>query len=70
MVALIRAYKPIINPSKYPSQTPTNTPTLDMDDMGRGCVAYDIRQATHPDMSAVDAGFDPAIHHETEYHVM
>ena len=26
-----------------------------------GCVAYDVGNATHPAMSAVDAGHEPAV---------
>ena len=34
------------------------------------CVAYDVGDATHPDVSAVDAGFDPVIQHYTGYEVI
>ena len=36
---------------------------MSVDDVISGCVACDVEHTTHPDMGAVDAGFDPAFHH-------
>ena len=41
-----------------------------MDDTNSGCVSYNVGDSTHPDMSVVDAGFDPAIQEQTGYHVI
>ena len=48
----------LFNPSYHP---PTNTPAPGIDDIMPGCVAYDVGNATHPAMSAVDAGHEPAV---------
>ena len=58
-----RAHIPSQIHPKHPYHPPTNAPTPEIDAMMSGCVAYDAGDATHPDMSAVDAGFDPVIQH-------
>ena len=64
MIQYILALKEQQIPHKsiqIPSYPPTNAPAPDIDDINSGCVAYDVVDQTHPDMSAVGAGFDPAI---------
>ena len=56
---------------KYPYHPLTNTPASDIDDMMTctGYVAHDIDDATYAVIAAIDAGYDPAMHLHTGYHV-